>query len=182
MKAKISLIVPHWPKEPEHDILLQRCVSSMGADEKLIIVNDGTGMGKAINKGLELATGDYLIVTNNDCELKEGSLYDMCDPEAITIPDNMDGQWDMPRSFYCMPRWVYEKVGGYDEQFGVGYHEDDDLIKRWQLAGIPFKMTKIKVAHTPGSTLNNLSNRQELFDENKAKFDEKWGNSSSFNG
>lgn len=176
MNNKISLIVPHWPLRPEHDELLKRCVNSMDADEKIIIVNEGTGMGKAINKGLELATGDYLVVSNNDCELVGGMLRDMCDPEAITIPDSMEGQWDLPRAFFCLPRWIYELVGGYDERFGVGYFEDDDLIRRWKEAGIHFKKTHLQVKHNPGTTLGTLPDADALYKRNKALFIEKWGN------
>lgn len=175
MGNKISLVVPHWPLRPEHDELLKRCVQSIPADEKIIVVNDGTGMGKAINKGLELATGDYIIVSNNDCALSRGDINLMCDLDAITIPNNMQGQGDLPRAFYCMPRWIYKKVGGYDERFEVGYFEDDDMIRRWQATGIPFKMVDVVVDHDPGTTLNNLPNRQEIFDRNKKLYEEKWG-------
>lgn len=172
---KISLIVAHWPLLPEHDELLNKCVKSIPAHEKIIVVNDGTGMGKALNKGMELATGDFFIISNNDCELIEGQIKDLCKKDCITIPYKMEGQWHEPRSFYCLPRWVYEKCGGYDEQFGVGYHEDDDLIRRWQEAGIQFRMVdSVKVHHKPGSTLDKLPNRDELFNENKKKYEDKW--------
>jgi GT2 family glycosyltransferase len=172
---KLSLVIPHWPLRPEHDELLNKCVKSIDADEKLIIVNEGTGMGKAINKGLELSTGDYIIVSNNDCELISGDIRDMCDPGFITLPFQMPGQLDLPRAFYCLPRWIYQRVGGYDERFGIGYFEDDDLIKRWQEAGIKFRQIQsINVSHNPGTTLNTLHNRTEVFEENKKKFQEKW--------
>lgn len=175
MKAKISAIIPHWPMLPEHDDLLKKCLQSLDADEKIVVVNEGTGMGKAINKGLSLATGDYLVVTNNDCQLTMGSLEDMCDPTCITLPDNMPGQMDLPRAFYCMPRWIYEQVGGYDEQFKVGYWEDDDLIRRWRIADIPFKMTKVQVQHYPGTTLDKVPERDAIFKENKELYIKKWG-------
>lgn len=176
LKPKISLVVPHWPKEPHHDELLRACIKSMPeADEKIIIVNDGTGMGRAINKGLELSTGDFIIVANNDTRLILGSLYDMCNDTSITLPNNMDGQWELPRSFFCLPRWVYETVGGYDEQFGVGYFEDDDLIKRWRDAHIPFRMTQVSVEHHPGTTLGKLDNADELYKKNKERYYAKWG-------
>lgn len=174
--SKISVVIPHWPVRQEHDDLLKQCVQALpGVHEKLIIVNDGIGMGKAINKGFELATGDYLMTSSNDCIWESGSIEDMCDPEAIVIPANMPGQWEVPRCFYCMPRWIYEKVGGYDEQFEIGYFEDDDLIHRWGLAGIPIKSKDtIRVHHNPGTTLDKLPNRQEIFDRNKERFDAKW--------
>lgn len=174
-KPRISLIVPHWPIRPEVDGLLKRCIQSIPADEKIIIVNEGTGMGKAINKGFELATGDYFLVSNNDCELVEGDIYDLCDPKAICIPDMMEGQWELPRAFYCFPREIYDLVGGYDEEFGVGYWEDDDLIKRWKEAGIQFIQKPVKVKHNPGTTLDTMPNRDKIFSENKERYEGKWG-------
>ena len=175
MRPKISLIVPHWPLETVHDDMLRNCVKSIPADEKIIIVNDGTGMGKAINKGFELATGDYFLVSNNDCVWLGGDILAMCDPDAITLPDRLAAQVDnRPRCFYCMPRWIYEKVGGYDEQFKVGYFEDDDMLRRWENAGIPFRPVNVQVFHEPGSTLNIMPNRNAIFDENKKKYLAKW--------
>lgn len=175
MTIKISAVIPHWPMLPEHDDLLKKCVRSLDADEVIVVVNEGTGMGKAINKGIELSSGDFIVVSNNDCQMTMGSLQDMCDEEAITLPDNMPGQLDLPRAFFCMPRWIYEKIGGYDEQFEVGYWEDNDIIRRWQDAGVPFKMTKVQVAHDPGSTLNKMENRDEVFRRNKELYLRKWG-------
>lgn len=173
---KTTLVVPHWPLFPENEGMLKRCIQSIPADEKIIIVNEGTGMGKAINKGLELSTGDFIIVSNNDCYLTSGDIQDLCDPEAITLPDNMPGNsGDVPRAFYCMPRTIYQQIGGYDEQFTIGYFEDDDLIERWRQAGIPFKMTRVQVAHNPGSTLDKMPNRNVIFEENRKRFIAKWG-------
>jgi hypothetical protein len=132
-------------------------------------------MGKAINQGFKLATGDCFIVSNNDCEVGNGELKDMCYDDAIGLPDNMPGQLELPRAFYSLPRWVYESVGGYDEQFKVGYFEDDDLIRRWYVAKIPFRMSKVQVAHSPGTTLNNMPDRQAIYEQNKNRFIEKWG-------
>jgi glycosyltransferase involved in cell wall biosynthesis len=175
-KPKISAIIPHWPVRPEVDDLLKRCVQALDVFEKIVVVNEGTGMGKAINKGLSLATGDYLLVTSNDCIFQFGDLNDMCDPKAITLPNNMPGQWDLPRCFFCLPRWVYEQVGGYDEQFEVGYFEDDDLIRRWRDASIQFvQIPSIIVSHSPGTTLDKMPNRQAIFDENQRRFKKKWG-------
>lgn len=171
----ISLIIPHWAYKPEHDALLHRCVRSMDADEVLIIVNDGIGMGKAINKGLALAHGDYLVVANNDTTLAKGSLHDLCDPESITVPQISNTVDQKPRSFYCLPRWVYEQIGGYDEQFERGYFEDDDLIRRWEAAHIPIRsMERVVVDHVGGATLNEMEGHTSIFAANKQRYDAKW--------
>jgi GT2 family glycosyltransferase len=171
----ISAIIPHYIHSTEyHEELLEKCVASLDADEVIVVVTD-IGMGKAINKGLGLARGDFLVVLNNDTELRRGSLKDLCDEGAVTCPQITNTMDQLPRSFYCMPRWVYEKVGGYDEQFKVGYFEDDDLIKRWQLADVPIKhVPEVFVQHVGGATLDKHPDRQKIFDENKRLYEEKW--------
>jgi len=149
-------------------------MDSIPAEEKIVIVNDGIGMGKALNMGLSMASGEYLIVSNNDVVLK-GDLGRMFDPEGVTYPKDMEGSRDHPRSFYCMPRWVYEAVGGYDELFEFAFFEDDDLIKRWLDADIPLKRIDIQIQHIPGTTLNVHPKREEVFKANRQKFIEKWG-------
>lgn len=171
---KSSLIVSHYRYQSELDDMLQRCVASIPADEKIIIVNDGIGLGKALNIGLSMATGDYLIVSNNDVVFK-GDLGRMFDPEGITYPTGMEGGRDHPRSFYCMPRWVYEAVGGYDELFEFAFFEDDDMIKRWLDADIPLKQVDVWLEHQPGTTLDRHPKRDRVFKENKQRFIEKWG-------
>jgi hypothetical protein len=133
-------------------------------------------MGKAINKGFELATGDYMMTLSNDCCWVSGDLKDMCDPTAVVIPDSLPGQeGGNPRCFYCMPRWVYEEVGGYDERFTIGYFEDDDWIHRLHLADIPIRSCSVQGGHVPGQTLDKLPNRNEVYNENQEKFKAKWG-------
>jgi glycosyltransferase involved in cell wall biosynthesis len=156
--------------------MLKRCVQSLPSHyETIVVVNDGIGMGKAINKGFELATGDYLVTLSNDCWWVDGTFQELCDPTAVTLPEHLDGQWDKPRCFYCLPRWIYEQVGGYDERFNVGYFEDDDFIHRLYLADIPIKETVVQGGHVPGQTLDKLPNRNEIYNENKEKFKAKWG-------
>lgn len=174
----ISAIIPHWPRKREFNGMARDVARNLdAADEVIVVVNEGTGMGKAINMGFEIANGDYLVVCSNDCYLTQGSLEDLCDPECITVPKDVPGQYNQPRSFYCMPRWIYEKVGGYDEQFVPAYFEDDDIINRWREAGIKLKVVEgVVIRHDPGTTMDSLPNRDEVFERNQKLYREKWGN------
>lgn len=155
--------------------MLEACIRSIPADEKLVIINSGIGYGKALNIGMKLAQGKFLVIANNDTIL-EGDLRALLDDKQITIPAVENTMDNLPRSFYVLPRWIYEKVGEFDEQFFPGYFEDDDMIKRWQLAGVSFSYRpEVKVKHVGGHTLNNHPERQKIFDENKRKFEAKWG-------
>ena len=157
-------------------MLLDRCVATLrGHDELLIIVNDGIGYGPAVNRGLRLAHGDFLLIANNDTAVLAGDVSDLCDPEAVTVP-KIDGQVDrLPRAFFCLPRWVYEEVGGFDERFHMGYFEDDDLIKRLEVHGVPVRpVDSVHVSHLGGTTMRQIESYDHIFNENMKRYKKKW--------
>ena len=166
-------------KVPGSEEALERCLHSLKGqyDELILVINDGIGFGAAVNRGLKWASGDFLLIVNNDTVLRKGKLKDLFLNDRVTVP-LIQGQPDWkPRCFYCMPRSVYEKVGGYDERFEIGYFEDDDLIKRWELAKISIEQVKaIEVIHQDGGglTIKQLG-EEENFNRNKTRFQEKWG-------
>jgi len=175
----ISVIIPHYPMSEELDVLLKNCVQSLvGADEIIVVVNEGTGFAKNVNRGLRIASGDYMCVANNDLTLIRGNIQDLADPMGVTSPmqNNQDHQvfWG---SFFCIPRWVYEKIGGLDERFEMAYYEDDDYIRRLVEARIPMRCVKsVEIHHLGGRTLRNM-NHEKYTEENKIKFQEKWDKS-----
>lgn len=170
----ISVIIPHWPANQELDLLLEHCVKSIKADEIIVVVNEGIGFAPAVNKGLRLAHGDYLFVVNNDTVVIAGELRDMCVPDTVTVPKIHGQVDDMPRAFYCMPRSVYDLIGGYDERFKMGYFEDDDFITRLSKHEVPIKkIDTVEVNHLGGTTMN-LLNRDAIFEANKERFYDKW--------
>ena len=173
----ISAVIPHWPKTLKHDEALKRCLESLhGVDEIIVEINDGIGFAKASNLGLAKTHGDYILVVNNDTVVVRGDLELLCVPNTVVVPRMVTGQVDnMPRAFYCMPRTVYEKVGGYDERFEGGYYEDDDLINRWLKAKVKIKVeNRVEVNHIGGLTMKELD-AEKLSNENFIKFQEKWG-------
>lgn len=167
----ISAIIPHAPLTAELDQALKTCVASLGADEVIVVVNDLTGFAKAVNQGLRLATGDYLCIVNNDTILK-GDLKDLIDPAGATIP-LVNGKHHFG-PFICLPRRVYEQVGELDERFETAYFEDNDLLRRIVLAGIPIIKKEVEVFHHEGMTTNLLPNRNEISDRNAERFETKW--------
>lgn len=183
----ISVIIPHHYGIPGAEEWLAECIASLeGYDELIVIANDGLGFGAACNLGFQSARGDYLVMSNNDIVLTRGSLRDLAQNDAVTKP-YIHGQPDQkPRAFYCMPRWVYERVGGYDERFKIGYFEDDDLIRRWEEAGVSYRtLPEVRVSHRDGggNTIKHVgqdgnpspNGEQENFEANERRFNLKWG-------
>lgn len=178
MVNRISVVIPHMPSVPGASEALGICVNSLqGCDELIIMVNDGIGYAKAVNQGLAVATGDYLIVANNDTAMIEGTLRDMTFIDTVTVPRITPHPRDeMPRCFFCMPRWVYEATKGYDERFEGGYFEDDDFIRRLDLLEIPVAtVNRVAVHHHDGGglTMKHIG-EQENFDRNKVVYERKW--------
>lgn len=82
--------------------------------------------------------------------------------------------------FFCvvMSREVYNKVGYLDERFGIGCFEDDDYCRRVLDAG--YEMCFVRdafVHHHHGASFKLLGKAvyQDVFDKNRAKYEEKWG-------
>jgi GT2 family glycosyltransferase len=180
----ISVVIPHW-ELPGTRECLKKLLSSIKDQENLEIVlqiNEGIGFGASVNIGLRQAKGDYLIVANNDTQLIEGSLSDMPLDDAVSVPKLLPEHRDaMPRAFYCIPRPIYEKIIAeygfwYDEDFKMGYWEDDDLIRRLIRHNIPIKnIDSVLVYHKDGGGLTMKQiGEQKYFDLNKNIYIKKW--------
>lgn len=190
MGVKVSAVIPWYYGKPGKDELLRRCVASLkGHDELIIVANDGIGICKAVNIGFESSTGDYICVLNDDLVVERGSLRELCHPQYVVVPDvrsPVGGASIALGTFACYPRWVYEKIGGYDENFRFGYFEDDDMIKRLEEAEIERRRNRaVRVLHPePSSSLAHLAEQSEtsFWDENEAYFISKWGSYAPITG
>ena len=168
----LSVIIPHYPFNEEIDEILKNCVDSIDFDELIIVVNKKEGFAKAVNRGLRIAHGDHLLVLNNDTVLEKGKLKDLCQDYVTspTINGRIQKFWG---SCFCIPRWVYEKIGGLDERFKIGYYEDEDYIKRLEENNIKMRcMLGVDLSHRGGTTIKPFGHMIII---NKKKFDKKWG-------
>jgi GT2 family glycosyltransferase len=102
--------------------------------------------------------------------------------EAARIAQRHDGQLVMQERLigFCMaiPRAVWDEVGGFDEGFGIGHYEDDDLCVKIARAGYQLGVAKdVYVFHFAGQSFDaagiaRVANmRQKAF-----LFYKKWGN------
>ncbi|MFP5284843.1 MAG: glycosyltransferase [Thermoanaerobaculia bacterium] len=89
--------------------------------------------------------------------------------------------WDIPMlALYCaaMRRGLLDRIGLLDERFGIGMFEDDDLSRRVRAAGGRVVCAEDVFIHHWGRASFGAMETEDyrrLFEENRRKFEEKWG-------
>lgn len=174
---RLSVIIPYMEiDDGKRQVLADTCHSFTGADEIIVVSNWKEGYAKPINKGLAIAKGDFLLVMNDDMTWDGMSLKRLCDPEAVTSP-SVNGKTDQKfwGCAFCIPRWVYEKVGGLYEGYEISYFDDDDYQRTLEAAGVPLRCEpQVKVFTEGGRTLHQFPDHDEFYKRNMAKFRERW--------
>src|SRR5438552_18935704 len=112
----LSVVVPHWPIDEEVDAALADCLASLPHDcEKLVIVNEGTGYARNVNRGLRLAQGEYVAVVGNDTRVVDGNVYDLCVPNVATSPEGLGRPGVQTRglhgTFWCAHHPGLDRLG-----------------------------------------------------------------------
>jgi GT2 family glycosyltransferase len=91
--------------------------------------------------------------------------------EPIFFPINMLGMFCV-----AMRSDTFKKIGFLDEQFGIGMFEDDDYSLRLKKAGYKLICAQdVFIHHFGKAAFQSLENYNEIFNENRRKFEKKWG-------
>ena len=179
---KLSVVIPFMAiDEDKYNVLSQTLDSFTGADEIIVVDNWKAGYAVPINFGLSQAQGDFLMVMNDDMLWDGGSLKRLCDENAVTSPKVNGKSQPFWGCSFCIPRWVYEKVGGLYEGYRISYYDDADYYNTLQKEGVPtYCNESVNVTTQGGRTLERFPDRNEFFEENKNKFIERWGSPPQF--
>ncbi len=216
MGIKYSIVIPcYLLPDKNHELLgfTSDCIHSIEKyldDYELILVDNGStvdswflqeeanvyirnktnlGFAPAVNQGLKLAKGEYIIVSNNDIEFindwfAEASNYFYPNTGVISshLHDHnprhdtgrMTVDWgDMFGALWMTKRNVVDKVGFLDEGYSIGMWEDRDYWKRVQKVG--YQLVKAGwCKHIGNATWGKMPNQNEIFLANKKRFEEKW--------
>ena len=172
----ISLIIPTLRVGD----LLDRCVKSFeGQYDELIVVDDkDKSLAFKQNKGMRLAHGDFLIVSNDDVVAERGQLKDLCVKDQVLSPMVNGGVFKTFHGhMFCMPREIFAETGGFDESYSGVYYIDSELWYRLGQMGYPpgiCDLVNIRHEH-PASTISTLSNKERSDQDGRAWFISKWG-------
>lgn len=159
------------------------------------------GFVKAVNQGLSLSISSYVVLLNNDTEVTKGWLEKLQQPfrenhqiAAVGPVTNAKDCWqgNHPQkedwmlcskttmlAFFCvmLKREAIQQIGLLDEQFGVGFADDDDYCRRLHLSGYRVALAEnCLIYHSHRTTFNQLYTSEqvtEMVDKNLDLFRSK---------
>jgi GT2 family glycosyltransferase len=150
----------------------------------LLISNaENLGFIKATNQGILASEAPFVILMNNDTEAVPTWLQKLHRPLFIqpkvglsgpltTTPHSWQGKYPKGKqgyvirtngmlAFFCtmFKRGVFDKVGLLDENFGVGFGDDDDYCRRVLNAGYTMALVQdLVIPHHHRTTFKQLYN------------------------
>jgi len=173
-------------------------------DCKVLSFNDAIGYPAAINAGINIAKGEYVVLLNDDTILLEQPKNQWIDLLLRAFWDEkmaVAGPWMnwCPWAehnfliFFCVMirKSVFERIGVLDEEaFGVGYGEDCDFCCKAKAAG--YRITQVPITdkldydgrmalgqfpiyHAGNQTFANWPGGEELLRKNRAILRERYG-------
>lgn len=187
----ISVVIPCLWSDPKYIDMTFQCVKSMGNIGQIIVVGNNAGFAENVNAGLRAATGDVIIVCNNDVEFIQ---HDWLEHLLKPIEDgygivsirssDCDGWATEDRleenakfgSIWAITRESFEKIGYLDERFGMGLFEDLDYWRRAREAGVKIAKNHAGlVEHQGKATFKEADPNNDMFMKNMFIYKQKWG-------
>lgn len=206
-----SVIIPCYFLDESYITMTEKCVQSLKDttdDLEIIIIDDGSpispkpidgtkyfgrtingGYTSAVNLGLYRATGDVLIIANNDITFLPGWYEALMKPiemgyDISTIRTTDCDGWetedkitddDKFGSLFAMKREVYDLLGGFSKRFR-GYFADLDYRRRALNAGLKIgKNHNGLVEHIGKKTYSESDPADNEFLEMRDKYMKVWG-------
>jgi GT2 family glycosyltransferase len=188
---KVSIIIPTYCPDNEVVEAYNKFFSSLKKytnreDYQLVVIEQGVqlvnelipdiyihkekpiGYARAVNLGMAVADGDYLIVINNDIELSENWLENLVNDyekefNGMGLLSAMD--YDRPGiveneswySLFIVGRRTFQTVGYLDEILNYRFHDQDYSI-RLKKAGFKIGRTgNVKVKHKDSTTFKKMN-------------------------
>ena len=167
--------------------------------KKIILIKNKENLGypKGVNQGLKVALKNnsiYFLVVNNDVEYYPQTINELLKAcrnshfgyiTAVDKTRNWKSVKDLPddwwlglcNSCFVLKKETIDKVGFYDENFGLGFYEDMDYIHRMGILGIEsrgYRPAIVEHEHSFTSKKYNL-NTCELLSKNREYCNKKHG-------
>jgi len=167
---------------------LSKIVKVLNTMPHLLIRNEeNLGFIKATNLGLKASDAPYVVLMNNDTEAVSGWLEKLVEPlekeskcglsgPLTTTPNSWQGKYEKGHSgyvirekgmlaFFCtmIRRDVIDNVGYLDEDFGVGFADDDDYCRRARLEGYILALVQdLVIPHHHRTTFKEIYGEEKI--------------------
>ena len=211
-----SVIIPCWIFDITLLKLTERCIYSVRetSDVELIIIDNGSTLGsqllkqeadvyirnkenlgyvEALNQGIRVSTGKYLVGGNNDVTVPddwEATFKDILntakDCGTITACDTLEDKpkeanlWKVSgalRHWFMIRREVLLKIGLFDERFFNAW-ADLDYAFRLEKEGLhPLITSDVIIEHYGRATRDKWSGEKSDYEQGRKKLIEKWKDS-----
>jgi len=194
-----------------------RELAASNSQVRLVLNSRNAGFARACNQGAVLATGEVVVLLNDDTLVTPGWLPRLIAPLADpgiglagAVTNRIGNEAEIPVSYrtwgelldftrerarthagriidigtvtmFCMAlrREALERIGPLDQRFEIGMLEDDDYSRRAREAGYRLVCAEDAFVHHFGETsfgkLVSTGRYGEILEENKRRFEEKWG-------
>lgn len=174
--------IPYLETDEGKREVLRRCVASLKGQDQVIILSGKTPtLARAINMLMEMGFSmgaDYMIITNDDVELVQGSLKELCIADVVTSP-LVNGKKNklFHAHMFGISRSVYEKVGPQYEGYDGFYFDDSDYWMMIEKAGYEVRRVEsVNILHPePGRTLRRVEGHHLKMANNRGIFVKRWG-------
>lgn len=167
-------------------------------DYLLIRNEENLGFVKAVNQGIKNIQNPYVCLLNNDAYVTDNWFTELMEgaesgPKNIGIANpssnvfgvtSSDGErYELEELDYCkgfcmlIKSEVIEKIGFFDEIYGMGYFEEKDFSRKAKDLGyISIRVKSSFVYHRDKVSFDKISNRDSIFENNEKIYNKRWGN------
>lgn len=155
-------------------------LNSLKSEVHLVVPNQNIGVAASFNFfvrriGQCFVANDDIAITKYDLSLMLKGANE--NPDSVFI-GNQEGGWTI---FWVNRPDTWLSMGGFDENFYPAYYEDNDAMRRLELAGLPrAQVTLPGWSHANSSTLYDGSPAYQAahwvsFRQNATYYHQKWG-------
>lgn len=177
----MPLVAAIWGYHPDMEI----CVIDNGSEQPYPTIGkhihriERCSYAAAINEGIKLTKGEWILSLNNDVRctdyfektiesLSKDSIYAR---QIITEAGHVWlGNW-----LALIPREINDKIGGFDPKFKMCGFEDADYCVRAKELGIDTKPIDLPFTHMWGKTRWAIPGYEGVREENRDYFEQKHG-------
>lgn len=200
----ISVIIPTYVLDVQIKSLTKKCLQTLREhtnrkDYELIIIDNASpikieyfadiyvrnkvnkGNAQAWNQGLKLASGDTLLLCDNDVEFAKDWHKIPIEDDEIVFPRTWCREEDNPTEklsgfFWLMNRKTFEKLGLVSEEYGLANFEDTDYFINAQKNGVKLKCKDtVTIKHYGRATCDKVDWVKDNYDKNERLYLQKNG-------